>query len=90
MSFTPAQQTHVRMMREVLRAVHEMPLVLKGGTALLLCYGLARFSEDLDFDASKMLNLENRIEHALRPVTQALRITRTKDTDNRATLPHRV
>lgn len=27
-------------------------LVLKGGTALMLCYGLNRFSEDLDFDAS--------------------------------------
>ena len=28
-------------------------LVLKGGTALLLCYGLDRFSEDLDFDARR-------------------------------------
>ncbi|MFP7696949.1 nucleotidyl transferase AbiEii/AbiGii toxin family protein [Trueperella sp. LYQ143] len=26
-------------------------LVLKGGTALMKCYGLDRFSEDLDFDA---------------------------------------
>lgn len=81
MNFTPAQQTHVRMMREVLRAVQETPLVLKGGTALLLCYGLDRFSEDLDFDAPKKLNLESRIENSLRPITQQLRITRTKDTD---------
>lgn len=29
----------------------DAPLVLKGGTALMLCYGLNRFSEDLDFDA---------------------------------------
>ena len=81
MNFTPAQQLHVRIMREVLCAVQETPLVLKGGTALLLCYGLDRFSEDLDFDAPKKLNLESRIEHALRPITQQLRITRTKDTD---------
>ncbi len=81
MNFTPVQQTHVRMMREVLRSVQETPLVLKGGTALLLCYGLDRFSEDLDFDAPKKLNLESRIENALRPITQQLRITRTKDTD---------
>ena len=26
-------------------------MVLKGETALLFCYGLDRFSEDLDFDA---------------------------------------
>ena len=37
MNFTAAQQLHVRIMREVLRAVQETPLVLKGGTALLLC-----------------------------------------------------
>lgn len=29
----------------------EADLVLKGGTALMTCYGLNRFSEDLDFDA---------------------------------------
>ncbi|MDD7385247.1 MAG: nucleotidyl transferase AbiEii/AbiGii toxin family protein [Actinomycetaceae bacterium] len=29
----------------------DTPLILKGGTALLFCYGLDRFSEDLDFDA---------------------------------------
>ena len=81
MNFTAAQQLHIRIMREVLRAVQETPLVLKGGTSLLLCYGLDRFSEDLDFDAPKKLNLESRIEHALRALTQQLRITRTKDTD---------
>ena len=81
MNFTPAQQTHVNMMRAVLQAVQDTPLVLKGGTALLLCYGLDRFSEDLDFDAPKKLNLESRIEHALQPVTETLRLTRTKDTD---------
>jgi predicted nucleotidyltransferase component of viral defense system len=26
--------------------------VLKGGTALMTCYGLDRFSEDIDFDAT--------------------------------------
>jgi predicted nucleotidyltransferase component of viral defense system len=72
MNFTPAQQTHVNIMRAVLRTVQDTPLVLKGGTALLLCYGLDRFSEDLDFDATKKLNLESRIEHALQPVTDTV------------------
>ena len=44
MTFTPAQQTHLAMMQAILNAVQETPLVLKGGTALLLCYGLDRFS----------------------------------------------
>ena len=81
MTFSSAQHTHVRVMREVLRSLQDTPLVLKGGTALLLCYGLDRFSEDLDFDSPKKLNLESRIENVLRPMTKELRITRTKDTD---------
>jgi len=82
MNFTAAQQAHVAIMQAVLQVIQETPLVLKGGTALLLCYGLDRFSEDLDFDAPKKLNLESRIEHALRPATESLRLTRTKDTDS--------
>ncbi len=81
MNFTDAQQTHVAMMRAVLAGIADTPLVLKGGTALLLCHGLDRFSEDLDFDAPKKLNLESRIEGSLRTQCQGLRITRTKDTD---------
>ena len=37
-------------------------MVLKGGTALSLCYKLNRFSEDLDFDCAKALNLESTIK----------------------------
>jgi len=33
-------------------------LVFKGGTALQKCYGLNRFSEDLDFTVNKKINLE--------------------------------
>jgi predicted nucleotidyltransferase component of viral defense system len=81
MNFTEAQHTHVTMMRAILTGMADTPLVLKGGTALLLCYGLDRFSEDLDFDAPKKLNLESKIENSLRLHCQEFRITRTKDTD---------
>lgn len=81
MNLTEAQQNHLRVMREVLSSVQDTPLVLKGGTALLVCYGLDRFSEDLDFDAPKKLNLESRMESALSRFTSKLKITRTKDTD---------
>jgi predicted nucleotidyltransferase component of viral defense system len=80
MIFSPEQECHVRMMKVILRSLEDTPLVLKGGTALLLCYELGRFSEDLDFDCPKKLNLESRIEAAVRPVTVSFALKRTKDT----------
>ena len=40
-------------MRNILTQVnqHSDNYILKGGTALLMCYGSTRFSEDIDFDA---------------------------------------
>ena len=81
MNFTEEQEAHVQVMRAVLRGLQDTPLVLKGGTALLLCYELDRFSEDLDFDAPKKLNLESRMELSLQGVVENLKISRTKDTD---------
>ena len=37
-------------------------LVFKGGTALKKCYGLDRFSEDLDFTCSNKVNLQKLFE----------------------------
>jgi predicted nucleotidyltransferase component of viral defense system len=53
LAFNEERQLHVNIMRAIARDFHVIPMVLKGGTALLLCYGLDRFSEDLDFDAPK-------------------------------------
>lgn len=52
-------------MRRIARSAAELPLALKGGTALLLCYGLDRYSEDLDFDGNKKVNLAGRIARVL-------------------------
>lgn len=62
---TPARRAHVDLMRRIVRAAADLPLALKGGTALLLCYGLDRFSEDLDFDGNKKVNLAARIGRVL-------------------------
>lgn len=43
-------------------ANQDKPLVLKGGTALLLAYNLERFSEDLDFDLEKPLQGHVKVE----------------------------
>jgi predicted nucleotidyltransferase component of viral defense system len=68
-------------MRAVAEDFSSLPLALKGGTALLFCYGLDRFSEDLDFDGSKKLNLESRLRASLARVTKHHDIRIAKDTD---------
>lgn len=44
-------------------------LVFKGGTALQKCYGLDRFSEDLDFTADSMDEIKG-VEEALQAITR--------------------
>ena len=56
---------HKRLMKAILQGIHDTPLVLKGGTALMLAYELDRFSEDLDFDAPHKINLESRIRRSV-------------------------
>lgn len=56
---------HERLMRSILKVIGDTPLVLKGGTALLMAYDLSRFSEDLDFDAPLKLNLQSRIQRSV-------------------------
>lgn len=51
--FTAAQKTRVEFMRRIAQTITETTkeaFVLKGGTALLLAYGLPRYSTDLDYD----------------------------------------
>ena len=53
---SPEQQRHVDLMRHIAQEVTARTgdnFVLKGGTALLLAYGLPRFSTDLDFDGRR-------------------------------------
>lgn len=45
-------------------------LVFKGGTALLKCYQLDRFSEDLDFTAREPIQFENVVTAAVRDLEQ--------------------
>lgn len=45
-------------------------LVFKGGTALQKCYGLDRFSEDLDFTSSGALDFEILVSNVLSELTK--------------------
>ena len=65
MSLTDTQRAeHLEVMTEICHSFNRkrLPMVLKGGTALKLCYGLDRYSEDLDFDCAKSLNLDSSIQ----------------------------
>lgn len=60
------KELHILFMREILLIINlkNYPTYLKGGTALLLCYELDRFSEDIDLDSEKSFNLETAIKEA--------------------------
>lgn len=84
MEFPPKnlqEAVHQAVMREICYSVADTPMVLKGGTALLLCYGLDRPSEDLDFDSPKKMGLERRIEGALARRFRIDELKTLKDTD---------
>lgn len=76
----PRDVAHEKLMRSILKGIKDTPLVLKGGTALLLAYGLDRFSEDLDFDAPLKLNLESRIRRNVPHGIALVGIDSLKDT----------
>ncbi|QRN41568.1 MAG: nucleotidyl transferase AbiEii/AbiGii toxin family protein [Neisseriaceae bacterium] len=78
---TERNKQHERLMCAVLRSLVETPLVLKGGTALYLGYGLNRFSEDLDFDSDKKLNLISKIKNSVPHNILIDNINVKKDTD---------
>lgn len=81
LDFNEERQLHVDIMRAIARDFHDIPMVLKGGTALLLCYGLDRFSEDLDFDAPKKFNIAGRVEKILSQKAKNHSIRTVKDTE---------
>ncbi len=49
------QRKHYEVLKEFVNYLNKRTggFVLKGGTALMLCYGLDRFSEDIDFDSTE-------------------------------------
>lgn len=64
------KELHVTLMKSILEEISnkKLPTYLKGGTALLLCYGLDRFSEDIDLNSEINFNLENVIKIASQKV----------------------
>jgi len=67
---TKSKLIHQELMLTICQKISlkKLPVILKGGTALLLCYGLNRHSEDLDFDSNKKNDLENIITDSAKKV----------------------
>lgn len=55
LTLAPWQQIHEKIILNFLSYLNKQTdqFVLKGGTALRVCYGLDRFSEDIDLDSTK-------------------------------------
>jgi len=80
MELTELEEIHKKFMRRIAESLTDTPYILKGGTSLLFGYGLDRFSEDLDFDAVKKLNLESKIRAAQTTDMEIIEIKIPKDT----------
>ncbi len=78
---TPKEIYHKKLMVSILRKLADTPIVLKSGTALYLGYGLNRFSEDLDLDCYKKINLVSRLKSAIPDGIILDAIYTKKDTD---------
>lgn len=80
MKLSDKERSHKELMVSILKGLSDTPLVLKGGTALFLGYGLTRFSEDLDFDAPRKLNLFSKIKNSIPSTIELNDIHIKKDT----------
>lgn len=76
------REKHLTLIKDVLNYIFasnaSSDLVLKGGTALLLFYGLNRFSEDIDLDATSV-NLKNLLGAYASKRGYKLRVTKDSD-----------
>lgn len=65
-TYSKEDSIHQKTMLAILAGLQNLPIALKGGSALLFCYNLDRHSEDLDFDSPVKLNLKSKITQALK------------------------
>lgn len=82
------RESHRAIEREFLGFIgSDSGLVLKGGTALMLCYGLPRFSEDLDFDAAAPeISTISRVEAFCKARDYDCHVKKDTDTVQRCTV----
>ena len=80
LQLTPDQQAHKGLIERFLLYINaqDTQYVLKGGTALMECYGLDRFSEDIDLDG-RGGSIKKYVDHFAK--REGISYTIKKDTD---------
>lgn len=80
LQLTPEQQEHKGLIERFLLYINaqDSQYVLKGGTALMECYGLDRFSEDIDLDG-RGGSIAKYVDHFAKK--EGISYTTKKDTD---------
>jgi predicted nucleotidyltransferase component of viral defense system len=73
-------QVMAQILYRINKSVNSANYVLKGGTGLLLCHGLDRFSEDIDLDGMRKVGLEKEIKAACNDLDKYCHINETKNT----------
>lgn len=66
---TEKNYLHILTLHAIARILPDK-LVFKGGTSLMICHGLPRFSEDLDFTATTTINIQQTIQQIQEFLTQ--------------------
>ena len=76
---------HYKVISEFLKYLNDKTdeFILKGGTSLLACYNLDRFSEDIDLDARSNKNIKKIIDDFCKQYKYTYRIAKDTDTVKR-------
>lgn len=76
---------HLEVIKSFLQTLNkkDKQFILKGGTSLMLCYNLTRFSEDIDLDAITNRNLENILKSFCNYYGYTYKVAKDTDTVKR-------
>jgi len=77
------QRADIEVMKSILYGLRGAPVALKGGTALMLFYGLDRFSEDLDFDTFKSFDMKPVLQKYKNPYINEITVKKHTPTVQR-------
>jgi len=77
---------HKTLIETIVKGLADKPLVVKGGTSLMLAYGLDRYSEDIDYDSNTKVDLPAAVDTIMRNQTRmeyAIKTKKHTDTTSR-------
>ena len=72
---------HRTLIERIVKGLSDKPLILKGGTALMLAYNLDRYSEDIDYDSDTKIDLAKHLESIMQKTRMQYEIVTKKQTD---------